>query len=343
MKAMVLTGPNLPFELTQRPDPVAGPGEAVARVITSGAGLTIQHAKAGRRKVQFPRIIGHEITGEIVEAGPGVRGLKAGDAVTTYFYLNCGHCRWCLTQLEPLCENSGGQVGLECDGAYAEYIKLPAQNFIKLPKGLDHKKHAAEIGVVTDALATPYKVLRRARVRAGETVAVIGAGGGLGIHQLMMAKWAKARVIAVDTKPAKFDACRKAGADAVVDASAGRVAEQLLELTKGQGVDVVVDYVSATATLEAGARALGKRGRLVTLGGSGKPFNVSAADMLNKEQDLLGSRYVTRSEVLESLGLVARGDVFPLVTVVRPLEQAEAVHELVERGDVIGRAALRVA
>ncbi|MEA2979983.1 MAG: alcohol dehydrogenase, propanol-preferring, partial [Alphaproteobacteria bacterium] len=305
-------------------------------------GLTIQHAKAGRRKVQFPRIIGHEITGEIVEIGPGVRGLKAGDAVTTYFYLNCGHCRWCLTSLEPLCENSGGQVGLECDGAYAEYVKLPTQNFIKLPEGLDHNKHPAEIGVVTDALATPYKVLRRARVKAGETVAVIGAGGGLGIHQVMMAKWARARVIAVDTRPEKFAACRKAGADDVVDASAGRVAEQLIDLTDGEGVDVVVDYVSCTATLEAGVKALGRRGRLVTLGGSGKPFNVSAADMLNKEQDLLGSRYVTRSEVLESLDLVARGEVFPLVSMVRPLEEAEAVHELVERGEVIGRAALQV-
>jgi propanol-preferring alcohol dehydrogenase len=343
MKAMLLRGPDLPFELVQRPDPVAGPGEAVARVLTCGAGLTIQHVKAGRRKVQFPRIIGHEITGEIVETGAGVSGLKAGDAVTTYFYLNCGHCRWCLTGLEPLCENTGGQVGLECDGAYAEYVKLPARNFIKLPKGLDHKKHPAEIGVVTDALATPYKVLRRARVKAGETVAVIGAGGGLGIHQLMMAKWAKARVIAVDTKAGKFEACRKAGADEVVDASAGRVVEQLMDLTNGQGVDVVVDYVSATATLEAGAKALGRRGRLVTLGGSGKPFNVSAADMLNKEQDILGSRYVTRSEVLESLDLVARGEVFPLVSVLRPLEEAEAVHELVERGEVIGRAALRIA
>jgi propanol-preferring alcohol dehydrogenase len=174
-------------------------------------------------------------------------------------------------------------------------------------------------------------------------VAVIGAGGGLGIHQVMMAKWANARVIAVDTKPAKFDACRKAGAGDVVDASQGRVAEQLLELTKGQGVDVVADYVSTTATLEAGAKALGKRGRLVTLGGSGKPFQAVAADMLNKEQDLLGSRYVTRSEVLESLELVARGEVFPLVTVLRPLEEAEAVHDLVERGDVIGRAVLQVA
>jgi propanol-preferring alcohol dehydrogenase len=343
MKAMVLNGPNLPFERVERPDPVAGPGEAVARVITCGAGLTIQHAKAGRRKVQFPRIIGHEITGEIVETGPGVAGLKAGDPVTTYFYLNCGHCRWCLTNLEPLCENTRGQVGLECDGAYAEYVKLPAQNFIKLPASLDYMKFPAEIGVITDALATPYKVLRRGRVKAGESVAVIGAGGGLGIHQLMMAKWARARVIAVDTKPQKFDACRKAGADEVVDASQGRVVEPLLDLTNGQGVDVVVDYVSTTGTLEAGVKALGRRGRLLTLGGSGKPFNVSAADLLNKEQDVLGSRYVTRSEVLESLELVARGEVFPLVSVVRPLEEAEAVHELVERGEVIGRAALRVA
>ena len=218
-----------------------------------------------------------------------------------------------------------------------------SSNFIRLPDGIDYKKHPAEIGVVTDALATPYKVLRRARVKAGETVAVIGAGGGLGIHQLMMAKWARTRVIAVDTRASKFEACRKAGADEVVDASQGRVAEQLLELTQGQGVDVVVDYVSATSTLEAGAKALGRRGRLVTLGGSGKPFQASAADMLNKEQDLLGSRYVTRSEIVESLDLVARGEVFPLVTVLRPLEEAEAVHDLVERGEVIGRAVLRVA
>jgi propanol-preferring alcohol dehydrogenase len=89
-------------------------------------------------------------------------------------------------------------------------------------------------------------------------------------------------------------------------------------------------------------KSLGRRGRLVTLGGSGKPFQVSAADLLNKEQELLGSRYVTRTEVLEACDLVARGEVFPLVSEIRPLEEAEAVHERVERGDVIGRAALRI-
>jgi propanol-preferring alcohol dehydrogenase len=343
MKAMMLRGPNMPFELVQVPDPVAGPGEAVARVITCGSGLTIQHAKAGRRPIPFPRIIGHEITGEIVEVGAGVKGLAVGDPVTAYFYLNCGYCRWCQAQLEPLCSNSGGNVGMNCDGGYAEYIKLPAHIFIKLPDNLDYKAHPAEVGVVTDALATPYKVLRRAHVKAGETVAVIGAGGGLGIHQVMMAKWARARVIAADTRPAKFDACRKAGADDTVDASKGRVAEQLLELTKGEGVDVVVDYVSSTDTLQAGVKALRRRGRLVTLGGAGQPFQVSSKDMLDKELELLGSRYVTRNEILDSLDLVARGEVFPLVTEVRPLAEAEAVHERVERGEVIGRAALRIA
>jgi len=186
-------------------------------------------------------------------------------------------------------------------------------------------------------------VLRRARVKAGETVAVIGAGGGLGIPQLMMAKWAKARVIAVEIAANKFEACRKAGADAVVNPKSGDVVQALLDLTGGEGVDVVVDYVSTTATLETGAKALGRHGRLVTLGGAGQPFHASAMDLLNKEQELLGSRYVTRTDILEACELVARGEIFPLVTELRPLEEAEAVHARVEKGEVIGRAALRIA
>ena len=186
-------------------------------------------------------------------------------------------------------------------------------------------------------------MLKRARVMPGETVAVFGAGGGLGIHQLMMAKWARARVIAVDTAASKFEACRTAGADDIVDAAAGKVVEALLDLTDGRGVDVAIDYVSTTATLEAAAKSLGVRGRLVTLGGAGKPFQVSAMDLLLKEQDVLGSRYVTRSEIIETLDVVARGEVWPLVTEIRPLEEAEALHERVERGAVTGRAALRIS
>ena len=343
MKAMVLRAANTPFVLENVSAPTPVPGEAVARVLACGSGLTIQHVKAGRISAPFPRIIGHEITAEIVEVGAGVTSLTVGDPVTAYYYLDCGHCRWCLGTREPLCENLAGNVGREVDGGYAEYIKLPARNFIRLPEGLDYKQYPAEIGVVADAIATPYKVVRRARIEAGETVAVFGAGGGLGIHMIMVARWARARVIAIDVAPTKFDACREAGADDVIDASRENVAEALLDLTQGQGVDVAVDFVSASSTLEAGAQALGRGGRLVTLGGAGEPFRVSSQAMLQKEQDLLGSRYVTRSDVLASLELVARGEVWPMVTDIRPLEEAEALHERIEEGLITGRAALRIS
>ncbi len=342
MKALVLRSANAPFSLETVPDPMPGPGEAVVRVLACGSGLTIQHVKAGRAPVEFPRIIGHEITGEVVALGSGVSGLAEGDAVTAYFYLTCGHCKWCRIDRETLCENFGGFVGREVDGGYAEYMKLPAENFIKLPAGLDHRKYPAEIGVITDAVATPLKVIRRARVAAGETVAVFGAGGGLGIHMLMMARWAHARVIAVDTASNKLGACRDAGADEVVDASRDDPAEALMELTGGAGVDVAIDFVSSRQTLESGVASLGRGGRLVTLGGSGQEFTAPARDMLNKELELIGSRYATKQEVIEALELVARGEIWPLVTEIGTLETAESVHDKIENGLVTGRAALLV-
>jgi len=342
MKALVLREANSPFDLTEVPDPVAGPGEAVAKVYACGSGLTIQHFKAGRVPAVFPRIIGHEICAEIVEVGAGVDGLKVGDIVTSYFYMNCGQCKQCRANCQPLCENLGGFVGREIDGGYAEYIKLPERWFIKLPDGLDWKNQPAHVGVAMDALATPYKVLWRARIEPDETVAVFGAGGGLGIHQLLMAKWAGARVIAVDTKSSKFEVCREAGADDVVDASKEDVVEALMDLTGGNGVDVCIDYVSSTDTLEAGVRSLGKHGRLVTLGGAGERFSIDAAHLLNKEIDVLGSRYVSPLEILETYDLMVRGEVWPIVTEIRPMEEAEIVHDLVERGEVTGRAALLI-
>lgn len=341
MKAMVSKAANMPLVLETVPDPEPGPGEAVAKVLACGAGLTIHHARAGRIPMQYPRILGHEITGEIVALGSGVDDLKMGDPVTAYFYLTCGRCHWCHINRETLCDNFGGYVGREVDGGYAEYIKLPARNFLKLPSGLDWRKHAAELGVICDAIATPVKVIRRARITPTDTVAVFGAGGGLGVHMLMVARWARARrVIAVDVMASKFETCLKAGADATVDASEGRVSEQLLELTAGKGIDVAIDFVSTAPTLEAALGALGKGGRLVTLGGHGQAFKAAPGAMLRNELEILGSRYATREEVLESLDLVARGDIWPLVTEKVPFAQAETIHQRLDKGLITGRAAL---
>jgi len=342
MKAILLTGPGLPFELATVPDPTPGPGEAVARVLACGSGLTIHHARAGRLKLShYPRIIGHEIAGEIVAVGAGVADVKMGDGVTAYFYFNCGHCHWCRINRETLCDNFGGYVGRESDGGYAEYIKLPARSFMKFPDGIDWRKNPAEASVICDALATPLKVIRRARVTPHDTVAVFGAGGGLGVHMLKVARWARAKkIIAVDKSAAKFETAVKCGADITIDASAGRVAEQLLEATGGKGVDVAIDFVSNASTLEPALASLGKGGRLVTLGGSGKPFNADPAKLLRNENEIIGSRYATRQEVMDTLELVARGEFSALVTDKAPLAEAEALHQRLEKELIIGRAAL---
>ncbi|MBF0277229.1 MAG: zinc-binding dehydrogenase [SAR324 cluster bacterium] len=342
MKAMVLKSANTPFELVNLPDPSPGPGEAVARVISCGSGLTIHHVRAGRMLVDYPRVIGHEISGEIVAIGSDSKGLSIGDPVTAYFYLTCGRCYWCRINRETLCEDFGGYIGRDLDGGYAEYLKLPVQNFIKLPEALDITNHPAEVGVITDAIATPVKVLKKARIAANDTVAVFGAGGGLGIHMLMLARWAHARVIAVDIAQEKFEACRQAGADDVVDASKGNAIEALNDLTKGAGVDVAIDFVSSKLSLETAISALGKGGRLLTLGGSGEAFQAHAKDFLNKELELLGSRYATKQEVIDSLNLVARGEVWPLVSETYKLEEAETVHKRLDSSLITGRAAVLI-
>ena len=164
----------------------------------------------------------------------------------------------------------------------------------------------------------------------------------LGLHQVMLSSWVGARVIAIDTKPAKFGACRTAGADTVLDASSVDIAEALSDLTKGRGVDVAIDYVSTKETLSQAVRGLGVRGRLVTLGGNAEVFELDARQLLLKEAEVLGSRYVSYDEVKASLALVAKGEIWPVVSVIRSLAEAETVHELVENGEVVGRAALLV-
>jgi D-arabinose 1-dehydrogenase-like Zn-dependent alcohol dehydrogenase len=341
MKAMVLRQKNEPFVLENRPDPQAGPGEAVARVFACGSGLTIHHTRVGRTVTNYPIIIGHEVVGEIVEIGPGVQTLKVGDIVTLHGYLSCGHCRWCRINREPLCDNLAGFVGRQMDGGYAEFIKLPARNFILIPPGLDYKNHPAEVAVISDAIVTPYKLVRRARIAPLETVAVFGAGGGVGIHMVMLARWAHARVIAVDVSAEKLRKCREVGAEAVVDASKEKVVEALRELTGGVGVDVAIDFVSQVSTLQAGMESLGKGGRLVTLGGySPQPFPVSASWLLAGEREIMGSRAFTKQEVIEALELCAHGQVWPVVTEIYRLEEAEKVHERLEAGSITGRAAI---
>ena len=340
MKALILKGPNEPFIFEDVPDPIPQNGEAVAKILACGSGLTIQHVKAGRTKVNFPIIIGHEITAEIIELRGDCGELKVGMPVTAYFYLTCGHCKWCKINRETLCNNFKGYIGRQINGGYAEYISLPAKNFIPIPLSINYKENPIETGIISDAIATPLKVIKKARIGITDKVGVIGAGGGLGIHMLRMLNLYNVKTIAIETKQIKEKSCRDSGASEFINPNSNSKKEVIEDFTNNSGLDVVIDFVSSKSSLETGTELLGNGGRLVTLGGSGEFFNIDSGNMLLKEIEIIGSRYCSKQEVIDSLNLVSRGLITPLVTEKVSPYQANDLHERIEKGNVIGRAGI---
>ena len=340
MKALILKGPNEPFTFEDVPDPIPQNGEAVAKVLACGSGLTIQHVKAGRTKVNFPIIIGHEITAEIVDLRGDCGELKVGMPVTAYFYLTCGYCKWCKINRETLCNNFKGYIGRQINGGYAEYISLPAKNFIPIPLSINYKENPIETGIISDAIATPLKVIKKARIGITDKVGVIGAGGGLGIHMLRMLNLYNVKTIAIETKQIKEKSCRDSGASEFINPNSNSTKEVIEDFTNNSGLDVVIDFVSSKSSLETGTELLGSGGRLLTLGGSGEFFNIDSGNMLLKEIEIIGSRYCSKQEVIDSLNLVSNGLITPLVTEKVSPYQANDLHERIEKGNVIGRAGI---
>src|SRR2546425_5114593 len=137
------------------------------------------------RPETLPRIPGHEITGVVAEVGPGVTAVRPGDRVMAFFYLTCGRCEFCRAGRDSLCRDHQGNVGVHRDGGYAEFVALPEANVLPLPEGVPFVEGTA----IPDAIATPYHVCAsRARVHPGDRALVVGAGGGVGIHMLQMAR-----------------------------------------------------------------------------------------------------------------------------------------------------------
>ena len=333
MRAMVLNELGGPLKLEDVPIPEVGHGEALVKVKACGVGYTVSKTRKSRGIV--PRIPGHEVAGEIVDVGEGVKNVQVGDQVTVYYYLTCGNCKYCRTDRETLCLHFGGYVGVHVNGGYAEYMKLPAENFIKLPEDIP----AVEASIIADAVATPWKVMKeRARVRPLEDVLIVGAGGGVGIHAVAMAKLFGARVIAADISEEKLEATRKVGADDVINARNTPMEEEVKRLTAEKGVDAAIDFVNVTETLEASLNSLATGGKLVCM--TGGTFQVNTQMLVDKELEIMGSRYVTKQELIESIELVRLGKIELIVTQTFPLEEADVAHQMVDQNKVIGRAAL---
>jgi D-arabinose 1-dehydrogenase-like Zn-dependent alcohol dehydrogenase len=345
MRAMLLHELGGPVTFKEVEEPRVGPCDAKIRVRATGVGLTVIIMKATPGLVtRYPRILGHEVAGEVVEVGSEVKNVKVGDRVVCHFYLTCKVCRFCRSGRETLCENWAGYVGMACDGGYAEYMSVPALNLCHLPEEIPF----VEASIISDAVATPLHACKvEARVGPGDDVLVVGAGGGVGIHAVQMAKLCGGRVLAADLSEEKLEKVKELGADEVIPTRQRDLTKEVLRLTNGKGVDAVLDFVASSETLEAGFQALGRAGRLVVLGF--RPphvfkveptFRVDPLAVLNKGLEIHGSRYISLAELIESVKIVKEGKIKPVVTQTFPLEEAERVHQLVLANKITGRAAL---
>jgi propanol-preferring alcohol dehydrogenase len=233
---------------------------------------------------------------------------------------------------------------MACDGGYAEYMAIPAVNLCPIPPEVSD----LEAAIGADAIATPlHACLEEARVGPGDQVLVVGAGGGVGIHAVQMARLCGGRVLAADLTDAKLELARTVGADALVDARREDLATQALALTDGRGVDAVIDCVASRETLEAGIRVLARAGRLVIIGsrpptvfGAEPTFRVDPQLMLYRALEIHGSRYVSLAEIAQTLELLRQRRIRAIVTREFRLEDAEEAHGLLRRNALAGRAAL---
>jgi D-arabinose 1-dehydrogenase-like Zn-dependent alcohol dehydrogenase len=344
MKAVVVRHPGgvEVMSLEDVPDPVAGPKDVVVKVEACGVCFHEVVTRNGTLKagVKMPCILGHEISGTVVETGREVRGFKTGDRVAAaQRYHICGGCRYCRSGREPLCPERKflGDWGMV--GGYAQYVAIEDDNLALVPDEVS----LAESSIVACAIGTIYNALTAVgHVEAGEIALVTGAGGGLGVHAVQLARLAGAYVVAQTTSPEKEALIREMGAHEVVVSERGRDFSALIKAaTGGEGVDVAVDNVGSPV-FDAVRRSLAVGGRWILIGqltGQFVPFN--PAQLFLKNVSMLSATSTTRRQLEECLQLVKRRQIRPIVTGSLPLEQAAHAHELVESGQSAGRLLLR--
>jgi propanol-preferring alcohol dehydrogenase len=335
MRAAVVHEFGKPLTIEQRSIPQPGPGELLVRVVASGVCHTDLHAANGDWPVRptLPFIPGHEAVGYVAGIGAGVTDFKEGDAVgVPWLHDACGHCEYCETGWETLCEVQHN-TGYSVDGGYAEYVIATAAYVGRLPENTDFFAMAP----ILCAGVTTYKGLKETDARAGEWVAISGIGG-LGHVAVQYAKAMGFHVVAVDVSDSKLSLAKALGADATVNAQAGDASEAVRKLTGGGAHGVLVTAPSRPAF----AQAIGMVRRKGTVSLIGLPpgdFPTPIFDVVLKRITIRGSIVGTRRDLDEAIAFAAEGKVRTKFTT-RPLEDINEVFGELAAGQVDGRVVL---
>lgn len=343
MKAVVLTAFGGPENLVPRdvPDPVAGPGEALVRVRACALNHLDLWVRAGlpAARVRVPHILGSDVAGEVAALGPGVTSVRVGDRVAVHPGRCCGACSACRDAREPDCPDYGiiGAYG-GLRGGYCEFLAVPEKHLLPFPREDMSFEEAASLPLT--ALTAWSMLVTEGRLSAGQTALVIGAGAGVSVMAIQIAKARGARVIATSTDAAKLSRARELGADDVVHHPPEDLGRAVRRLTGGAMADVVFEHVGKAVIGEA-LKCLRPSGRLVTCGAtSGWDAEIDLRYVFSKRLKILGSRMGNLAEMREVWELASDGRLRPVVDKVYPLADARHAHERLESRGQFGKVVL---
>ena len=332
-------GPEV-LETIEVEDPMPGENDVIVRVPCTSVNpldLLVRKGVHGL-KLEMPHIPGCDVSGKVEEVGKNVRGLEVGDPVIASTVFGCGTCKACLSNDEVSCRD-WKTIGLQTNGAYGELVKIPAANALRRPTNYSDE----ELACLPISLSISWRALHvLAKAKEGETVLIRAASGNAGLFCVALAHAMGLKVIALTRGSEKRDLLRKRGADHVLDYNSGEenTIKEVLELTNGEGADIVIE--SMGATLGSSPLLTKVSGRIVLFGTvAGANANVNVMPFYLKNITVFGTRNANRQEFGEALAFISEHNIRPLIAKRMGIEEAAEAHRLLESYSLFGKIVLK--
>ena len=318
------------------PDPAPGIGEILVKVAATA--LNRQGIRQRTGGVPPPHILGLDIAGDVAALGQGVASPQVVDKVILYPGVSCGNCEFCDAGQHNWCADYK-LIGAQLEGGYAEYVVAPAINARPIPDGMSY----VEAATLPICITTAWRNLHtKGQLKPGDLVLIPGAGSGVSVFAIQIAKASGAMVITTTSTEEKMGKASDLGADHVINYRTEDVPRAVRELTDGRGVDLAIDHVGQ-ATWQQNLASLRKGGRMVSLGAtSGASYPLNIFDFYRSEVALMASGSHTRGDFNNGMRLVDQGRVKPVVDSLFPLKEAAEAHRRIERAEQFGKIVLTV-
>ncbi|MBI3316885.1 MAG: zinc-binding dehydrogenase [Candidatus Omnitrophica bacterium] len=340
MRAVVLEnhGDFENLQYTYVPRPVPGPEEVLIKVRACALNHLDLWTLKGMPgvKISFPHILGCDIAGEIAEMGSRVKGLPTRRPVIASPGISCGKCSHCKSGWDSLCDHYR-IVGFQIDGGFAEYVKVPARNVIRVSRKLSFEEWAA---VPLVFLTAWHMLVTRARLQKREKILIHAAGSGVGSAALQIAKLLGAHVIATVGSDEKIKRAKHLGADEVINYEKKDFLAEIKKITHGAGVEVVLEHIGP-ATFSKSLAALSKKGRMVTCGATSGPLaNLDLRFLFVRQLSVEGCYMGGLEELRKIIRLVRKKKLKAVVDKVFPLREAKSALQRMQDRENFGKIIL---